>query len=126
MNPQDLMYQMLDGGKAVADSYKQLGSITQRAFERANAQQMAVARDFLDMGARYLSLVAGTRDLRVMMSDQVSLAKEVGEKLLANADAYTKLAQEAQGELSRWAEEATKAGVAKAEEEVKKAVKKAA
>lgn len=126
MNPQDLMNQMLDGGKFAVESYKDLGAITQRAFERVNAQQMAVAREFLDMGTRYVSLLANARDPRAMLNDQAELAKDMGEKLLANAETYTKLAQEAQDEIVKWAEKSTKVVVAKAEEDVKKAVKKAA
>lgn len=126
MFPQDLMNEMLDNGKSAVESYKELGVITQRAFERVNAQQMAVARQFLDMGTRYVSILANARDARVLVNDQTELAKEMGEKLLANAETYTKLAQEAQGEIVKWAEKATKQVVAKAEEDVKKVVKKAA
>lgn len=126
MTPQEMMNDMMDAGKLAVESYKQLGQITQRALERVNAQHMAVAREYLEMGTRYVSLLANARDVRVLANEQAGFAKEIGEKMLANADAYAKLAQEAQGEFVQWAEKATKTAVAEAEESVKKAVKKAA
>jgi hypothetical protein len=126
MTAQEMMNEMMDAGKFAVESYKQLGQITQRAFERVNAQHMAVAREYLEMGTRYVSLLANARDVRALVNDQAGFAKEIGEKMLANADTYAKLAQEAQGEFVQWAEKATKTAVAEAEENVKKAVKKAA
>jgi phasin family protein len=65
-------------------------------------------------------MLTNTRDPRALVNEQVNLAKEIGDKLLANAEEYTKMATETQEELVSWAEKATEAAVAKAEETVGK------
>jgi phasin family protein len=121
MKATDLMNSWFENSKAAMAPARELSTMTQRVFEKLGEQQMAMTREYLDLSLRGLQLVSVARDPRTLVSEQVNLAKEAGEKMLANAEAYTKLAAETQAEFVAWADKATEAAVAKAEAAAKKA-----
>jgi phasin family protein len=120
MKANEMMNTWFENSKAAMAPARELGAITQRSFGRLTEHNMALTRDYMELSARSLQMLTNTRDPRAMVNEQVNLAKEMGDKLLANAEEYAKMATETQEELVTWAEKATEAAVAKAEETVGK------
>lgn len=121
MKTNELMNSWIENSKAAMAPARELGKMTQRMFEKMGEQQMVMTKEYMDLGLRGLQVVSAARDPRTLVNEQVNLAKEVGDKMLANAEAYAKLATETQAEFTSWAEKATEAAVAKAGEAVEKA-----
>ena len=121
MKTTELMNSWIENSKAAMAPARELGEMTQRVFEKMGEQQMAMTKEYMDLGLRGLQLVSAARDPRALVNEQVNLAKEVGDRMLANAEAYNKLAAETQAEFAIWAEKTTESAVAKAEAAVEKA-----
>jgi len=121
MKATDLMNSWIENSKAAMAPARELSEMTQRVLEKMSAQQMAMTKEYMDLGLRGMQLVSAARDPRTLMTEQVNLAKEAGDKMLANAEVYAKLAAETQAEFTAWAEKATEAAVAKAGKVVEKA-----
>lgn len=121
MKANELMNDWLENSKAAMEPARRLGDIAQRAMEKVSEQNLAMVKEYMEMNARALQLMTSVRDPRALVTEQVTLAKELGDKILANAELFGKLATETQAELVKWAEDATEAAVAKAEEAVEKA-----
>lgn len=115
MKPTELMNTWIENSKAAMEPARELSELTKRILEKMGEQQMSITKEYMELGMRGVQLVSAARDPRALVNEQVSLAKEVGDKMLANAEAYTKLAAETQAEFAAWAEKATAAAVAKAE-----------
>lgn len=121
MKANELMNDWLENSKAAMEPARRLGDIAQRAMEKVSEQNLAMVKEYMEMNARALQMMTSVRDPRALVTEQVTLAKELGDKILANAELFGKLAAETQAELVKWAEDATEAAVAKAEEAVEKA-----
>ncbi len=121
MNTTDLMNAWIENSKAAFEPARQLGELTKTAFAKMGEQQMAVAREYMEFSLRGMQTLSTARDPRALATQQVELVKEFGDKMLANAEAYTQLATETQAAFAGWAEKATEAAVAKAGEVAKKA-----
>ncbi len=121
MKANDLMNSWIENSKSAMAPARELSEMTQRIFEKMSEQQMAMTKEYMDLGLRGVQMLSAARDPRTLVTEQVNLAKEVGNKMLAGAEAYAKLATETQAELAAWAEKATEAAVAKAGEAVEKA-----
>jgi phasin family protein len=104
----------VENSKAAMEPARELGELTKRAFAKMSEQQMAVTKEYMDFSVRGLQLFSTARDPRALMNDQVALAKEMGDKMIANAEAFAKLATETQAELASWAEKTAETAVAKA------------
>lgn len=105
MNANDLMNQWIDTSKAAMEPMRQLHEIGQRAMTKMTEQQMSFARDYMEMSSRSMQLVASIRDPRALMSEQMTLVKEFGDKWMTSAEDLTKNAQQTQSELNTWAEQ---------------------
>jgi phasin family protein len=121
MKATDLMNNWFENSKAAMAPARELSTMTQRMLERLGEQQMAMTKEYMDLSLRGLQLVSAARDPRTLVNEQVNLAKELGDQMLANAESYAKLATETQAEFAAWAEKTTEAAVAKAEQAVEKA-----
>ena len=117
----DVVNSWLETSRAAIAPAQELTDITKRAFEKANAQNLAVAKQYVEFGVRSLQMLGSVRDPRALVEQQVALAKEAGEQFLANADAYVKLTAETQAPFNAWAEKATESATAKLEAVVSKA-----
>ena len=119
MKSTDVMNAWIENSKAAMEPARELGELTKRAFAKMSEQQMAVTKEYMEFSVRGLQLLSAARDPKTLVNDQVALAKEMGEKMLANAETYSKLATEAQAEFAAWAEKAAETAVAKAGEATK-------
>lgn len=125
MKASELMESFVESSKTAMEPAQELSEITKRAFEKTAEQNMAVMKEYMEFGLRGMKMLSAVRDPRVLVEKQMELTTEAGEKFVANAEAYVKLATETQAELASWTEKTTEAAVAKAEEATDVAVAKA-
>jgi len=121
MKTTELMNAWIENSKAAFEPARELGELTKSTLTKMGEQQMAVAREYMEFSVRGMQAMSVARDPRTLASQQVEMMKELGEKMMANAEAYTKLATETQAAFAGWAEKTTEAAVAKAEQAVEKA-----
>ena len=108
-----MMNSWIENSKAAMGPARELSEITQRSFGRLSEHNMALTKEYMEMSARSLQTLTSVRDPRALVTEQVNLAKEMGDKLMSNAELYTKLATEAQEELVAWVEKSAEEAVAK-------------
>ncbi len=120
MKANELMNAWIENSKSVMAPARELSEITQRTFGRLSERNMALTKEYMEMSARSLQMLTSVRDPRALVTEQVNLAKEMGDSLMANAESYTKMATEAQQELVSWAEKSAATAVAKAGEAAEK------
>jgi phasin family protein len=113
MKANELMNAWIENSKAAMGPARELSEIAQRSFGRLSEHNMALTKEYMEMSARSLQVLSSVRDPRALVTEQVNLAKEMGDKLISNAELYTKLATEAQEELVAWVEKSTDEAVAK-------------
>lgn len=121
MQANEVMNQWLENSKAAMEPMRELNEISKRAMERMAEQNMAITKEYVEMMTRGMQLVASVRDPRALVNEQVELSKEMGEKAMANAESFAKLATETQGEYLAWSEKMANSAVAKTEEALTKA-----
>ena len=119
----ELMNQMIENGKAAFQPVVKLNAISKEAVETLSKQQVELAREYMDMGVKSVETLASAKDPKALVETQVELAKAFGDKVVAQADAYAKLAAETQEKVASWAEETMKANAEKVEEAVKTGTK---
>lgn len=121
MKPLKLMDAWIDNGKAVMEPARELSELAKSALTRVTEQQVAVTKEYFTFGTQSVQKMGAIRDPRALVNQQVTLTKELGDKVLGSAEAYAKLAADLQGQFANWAEKTTGAVVAKAESVVVKA-----
>ena len=122
MKASEMMESWFENSKVAMQPARELSEITARAFQKANEQNMALVKDYMDFSLRGWKLLGSVRDPRALVEQQVELAQEAGQKMFSVAEAYSKLASEMQAEFSTWTEKTAEAAVAKAEEATEAAV----
>lgn len=115
----ELMNQMIENGKAAFEPVVKLNAISKEAVETLSKQQVDLARDYMDMGMKSVETLTSAKDPSTLMEAQVELAKSFGDKVMAQAEAYAKLAAATQEKVASWAEETMKTNAAQVEEAVK-------
>jgi phasin family protein len=121
MKANELMNAWIENSKAAMGPARELSEITQRSFSRLSEHNMNLTKEYMDMSARSLQVLTSIRDPRALVTEQVNLAKELGDKMMSSAEQYTKLATEAQGELVAWMEKSAEDAVTKVSEAAEKA-----
>jgi phasin family protein len=116
MKTNELMNAWIENSKVAMGPARELSEISQRNFARLSEHNMALSKEYMEMTTRTLQALATARDPRTLVNEQISLAKEMGDKLLSNAELYSKLASEAQEELVAWVDKSAQEAVAKAGE----------
>lgn len=123
MNANELMNAWIENSKSALEPMRALGQVNQHMLEAVSKQQVELTKQYMDFGARNLKLMTSVREPRALIDEQLSLAKEFGDKLLADAEVYAKLAKDYREQLSEWSEKTTEAAVKSAGEAVDKAEK---
>jgi len=85
-----------------------LNEITVAAMEKVARQQLDVARDYLDLGARQASMLGKAENPEALLVQQGELVSEFGERLLNRAQEFARIATETQQAVASWAEETTR------------------
>ena len=119
----ELMNQMMANGKAAFEPMTKLNAISKEAMETLSKQQVELAREYMDMGMKSVETLSSAENPKAMMTAQFDLAKDFSDKVMAQANAYTKLAVATQEKVAAWAEETMKTGAVKVEEAVKAGAK---
>ncbi|CAK0777691.1 hypothetical protein CCP3SC1_900002 [Gammaproteobacteria bacterium] len=114
----ELFEQWVTLTKEAAEPMMKLNELSARAMEQTARQQLELARDYLDLGARQVQLMGNVQDPQKWLSDQSELANEFSKKLTGRAEAFVVLANKTQKELSDWAEQ----NASKAKEKMGKVV----
>lgn len=122
MNTNELMNSFLANSKAAMEPMRSLGEVNKAALEAAAQHQVSLTKMYMDFGTRNVKLMASAREPRALVDEQLNLAKEFGDQLLAGAETYSKLAAEYQQELTEWTEKTAGEAAGKAEQAVNKAV----
>jgi phasin family protein len=94
--------------KQAVEPMTKLNEITVSAMERVARQQLDVARDYLDLGARQVSIMGKAENPDDMLTEQGQLVSEFGERLINRAQEFARIATETQQAVSAWAEEAAR------------------
>lgn len=94
--------------KRAVEPMMKLNEITVAAMERVARQQLDVARDYLDLGARQASILSKADTPDDMLTEQGRLVSEFGERLINRAQEFARIATETQQAVANWAEEAAK------------------
>lgn len=94
--------------KRAVEPMMKLNEITVAAMERVARQQLDVARDYLDLGARQASILSKVETPDDMLTEQGQLVSEFGERLINRAQEFARIASETQQAVASWAEEASK------------------
>jgi phasin family protein len=108
----ELYDQWLELSKNAAEPMLRLNEISARAMEKVARQQMDLARDYLDLGAKNLKLLGENKDPRQLMAEQGDLVSEFGKRLLGRAEEFMGIATETQKEIASWVEAAAKKAAA--------------
>ena len=119
----ELMNQMMANGKAAFEPMAKLNAISKEAMETLSKQQVELAREYMDMGMKSVETLTSAETPKAMMTAQFDLAKDFSDKVMAQANAYTKLAVSTQEKVTAWAEETMKTNAVKVEEAVKAGAK---
>jgi len=94
--------------KRAVEPMMKLNEITVAAMERVARQQLDVARDYLDLGARQTLILGKAETPDDMLVEQGKLVSEFGERLINRAQEFARIATETQQAVATWAEEAAK------------------
>ncbi len=94
--------------KRAVEPMMKLNEITVAAMERVARQQLDVARDYLDLGARQASILSKAETPDDMLSEQGQLVSEFGERLINRAQEFARIATETQQAVATWADDAAK------------------
>ena len=121
MKPNELMNAWLENSKAAMEPMRALGEVNKAALEAVTQQHLALTKEYMEFSARNVKLMTSVREPRALVDDQLSLAKEFGDKLVSGAEAYTQLATEYQKTLVSWTEKTAGEVVSKAEQVAKEA-----
>ena len=121
MQANELMNTWIENSKAAIEPLRALGEVNRATLEAVAKQQVAVTKDYMEYGARNLQMMTSLRDPRTLVNEQLSLAKEFGDKLIANSETYAKMAAGYQAEVVAWTEKTAGEAVSKAEKVVQKA-----
>lgn len=104
----ELFEQWVALSKEATEPMMKLNELSAKAMEQAARQQLEMARDYLDLGARQVQLMTAAQDPQRWVTEQGALANDFSKKLMGRAEAYMQLATTTQKELAEWAEENAK------------------
>ncbi len=104
----ELFEQWMDFGKNANEPLLRLGEISAQAMEQLLRQQLELARDYVELGARQMELLGSVQDPQKWMTEQGALASEFGKKLMSRSQAFAEVATEAQKAIAGWTEDAAK------------------
>lgn len=100
----ELFEQWVSLSKEAAEPMLKLNELSAKAMEQTARQQLELARDYLDLGARQVQLMSNSQDPQKWLSEQGELATEFSRKLMGRAETFMQLATQTQKELSDWTE----------------------
>ena len=121
MNASEMMNSWVSNGKLALAPAHEFGEITKRAYAKTGEQNLSAIKDYMNFGLRGVKSLSEVRDPRTLVEQQLKLAKEAGDMMLASTEAYAKLLNETQVEISAWAEKATSVAVATTDPVLEKA-----
>jgi len=104
----ELFEQWVAMSKEAAGPLMKLNELSAKAMEQTARQQLELARDYLDFGARQVQIMGSAQDPKMWVSEQGELASEFSKKLLGRAESFMQLATQTQKELSDWTDQNTK------------------
>lgn len=104
----ELFEQWVALSKEATEPMLKLNELSAKAMEHAARQQLELARDYLDLGARQVQLMSTVQDPQKWVAEQSELAGEFSRKLMGRAEAFMQLATQTQKELADWAEDSAK------------------
>jgi phasin family protein len=107
--------QWLKMSKAAVEPMMRLNEITAHAMERVARQQLDLAREYVELGARQMQLMGGSTDPKAIMAEEGKLVAEFGDKLRERAQEYVQIATETQQAVSAWAEKAAEKATTQAQ-----------
>ena len=119
----ELMSKMIENGKAAFEPVVKLNAISKEAVETLSKQQVELAREYMDMGVKSVETLTAAKDPQTLVEAQVEMAKAFGDKVVAQAEAYAKLAAATQQKVASWAEETMQSNAANVQAAVKTAAK---
>lgn len=110
----------VESSKEFMKPAQELNEIAKRVLEKTSAQNQVVAQRLVDDAKRSSKELANVRDVNTLVEMQMAYLQKATEQFQADAEAYTKVATEAQAEYAAWAEKSLKDATAKFEEAMSK------
>jgi phasin family protein len=104
----DLFNKWMELGEPTMKRMLALNEIAAGAMQKAAAQQLDLAREYMDLGAKQMQLVTTTKDVAKLADEEAKLAAAFGEKLNGSAKAAYELAEQTRKDYTAWLEGAVK------------------
>ena len=117
MTVKDNMSQISEMGNKSFERMNALGELNLKVWEKLAARQMETANLMMEQSARQVKLATESKGYTEFVQGQVELAKEVSERMMAEAQNTMQLANQVRDEYRAWFER----GVADVTAEVRKA-----
>jgi phasin family protein len=97
--------QWFELNRAALEPIMRWNEIAMRTAERVTRQNLNLAQDYLELGARQLNLLCEINDPQKWKNEESKLAAEFSQKIVDRAGDYLKTAQEARDALNNLASE---------------------
>ncbi len=101
----ELFEQWMTMSKEAAAPMMKLNQLSAKAMEQVARQQLEIAQDYVDLGARQAELFVSAQDPAQWITAQGELTGEFSKKLMGRTESFMKLAGETQKEMTAWAEQ---------------------
>jgi phasin family protein len=90
----------------------QLNEMTAKLMDQVSQQQLALTRDYMELGARQLQLMGQVKDPQTWVNEEGKLMNEFGQKFVERAEEFLRVAKTGRDDVAAWTETAAKAGAA--------------
>lgn len=108
-------------GKAAFETFKEVGEINRKTFEKLYQKQVELVSRSVDNGVRQLKALSEAKSYEDLLAEQARMAEETGQQLINHARDVVATVRDAREAYSALVEK----GVNDASEQVRKAGKKA-
>ncbi len=106
---EQLFEQWINTSREALQPVLKLSEITGQAMEQVAKQQLDLAREYMNLGARQMQILGEAKDPQKWVAAEGKLAAEFGQKLVDQAEEFYRVAQGTQKAVVGWAEENAKA-----------------
>ena len=101
----ELFEQWMTMSKEAAEPMMKLNQLSAKAMEQVARQQLEIAQDYVDLGARQTELLLTAKDPQQWIAAQGELTGEFSKKLMGRTESFMKMSGETQKEMTDWAEQ---------------------
>jgi predicted ATP-grasp superfamily ATP-dependent carboligase len=102
MSMKDSLNMMNEVGNKGFDRINALGELNLKLWEKLAARQMEAFNSMLEQGVRQMTIASEAKGYNELLNGQLEMAKEAGERVMAENKANMELAGEVRDEYRAW------------------------